>query len=223
MAPGGIPQGDITMFLVGEISVRINSKTTPETDFAVAAFADCFMLSQTGMVDTCSQACVLVTPYKQMRHELDLDLPANKALGHTMYVAGVRPEQYIWCELCGAYSGQRVQNLDKSCRGYKPRTQAVQRLNMSCNPTNNRPLAISKRRMTVRDVGMKHGWDLQGSPLATENLYASQMLRTDNDLHSADRQLYARVTQEDTPSTHHFIIASDEEENDPFGHGMCLE
>ena len=99
----------------------------------------------------------------------------------------------------------------------------MQRLNMSCNPTNNRPLATKKRRMTVRDVGLKHGWDLQGSPLATENLYAGQTMRTDSDLNIIDRQLYARATQEDIPSTHHFIITSEEEDNDPFGHGMCLE
>ena len=84
-------------------------------------------------------------------------------------------------------------------------------------------LATKKRRMTVRDISLKHGWDLQGSPLATENLYASRPMRTENELHTADRQLYASVTHEDNPSTHHFIIASDEEENDPFGHGMCLE
>ena len=97
----------------------------------------------------------------------------------------------------------------------------MQRLNMSCNPTNNRPLATEKRRMTVRDVGLKHGWDLQGSPLATENLYAGQTMRTDSDLNIIDRQLYARVTQEDIPSTHHFIIASDED--DPLGLGQEVE
>ena len=86
---------------------------------------------------------------------------------------------------------------------------------------NNRMLATKKRRMTVRDIGLKHGWDLQGSPLATENLFANRMMRTDNELRTADRQLYAGVMQEDTPSTHHFIIASDEE--DPLGLGFSIE
>ena len=76
--------------------------------------------------------------------------------------------------------------------------------------------------MTVRDVGLKHGWDLQGSPFATENLYASRMMRTDNELHTADRQLYAGVTHEDIPSTH-FIITSEEEDYDPLGLGLGIE
>ena len=162
-----------------------------------------------------------LTPCTQIRHELDLDLLATKALGHTMYVAGVKPDQYIWCEMCGAYSGQRVQNLDKMCKCYKARTQPIQRLNQSHNPRNNQPLDIQKRRMTVRDVGLRQGWDLQGSPDATENLYARPTVCIDSDLHNIDRHLYAGSAQTSSPSTPHFMIASDEDDN-PFGHDMYL-
>ena len=123
--------------------------------------------------------------------------------------------------MCGAYSGQRVQNLDKYCKGYKPRTQPIQRLNLSRNPTNNLPLLTNKRRMTVRDVGLKHGWDLQGSPDATENLYARPTMRTDDSLHAIDRQLYAELEHISSPSPSHFVLTSDEEEN-PFEHDMTL-
>ena len=90
-----------------------------------------------------------------------------------MFVAGVKPAQYLWCEMRGAYSGQRVQLFDKQCKGYKPRAQPIQKLNLSRNPKTNRPLDTQKRRMTVRDAGLTQGWDLQGSPDATSNLYAS--------------------------------------------------
>ena len=47
-------------------------------------------------------------------------------------------------------------------------------------------------------------------------------MRTDNELHTADRQLYASVTHEDIPSTH-FIITSEEEDYDPLGLGLGIE
>ena len=161
-----------------------------------------------------------LTPYNQLRHELDLDLPTDKALGHTMYVAGVKPEQYIWCEMCCAYSGQRVQNLDKHCRGYKSRTQPIQRLNHSCNPTNNRPLATQKRRMTVRDAGLKHGWDLQGSPDATENLYANLTMSTGEVESCIDRHLFDGLGHSGSPSTSHYVITSEGE--NPLDHELTL-
>ena len=137
-----------------------------------------------------------------------------------MYVAGVKPDQYIWCEMCGAYSGQRVQDLDKACRGYKARTQPIQRLNQSHNPRNNQPLDIQKRRMTVRDAGLRQGWDLQGSPDATENLYANLTTGAGERVSCIDNHLFDGLGDLRSPLTSHYVITSEEE--NPLDHELTL-
>ena len=60
------------------------------------------------------------------------------------------------------------------------------------------------------------------SPDATVNLYARPTMRTDDSLHAIDRQLYAELEHISSPSTSHFVLATDDEEDNPLGHDLTL-
>ena len=74
--------------------------------------------------------------------------------------------------------------------------------------------------MTVRDVGLKHGWDLQGSPDAIENLYANMTSSTGEFESCIDSHLFDALESFGSPSTSHYAITSEEE--NPFEHDMHL-
>ena len=158
-----------------------------------------------------------------------------------MFVAGTRPNQFLWCQRCCAYSGQRVQLLDQPCRGMKPRTQPFTRLDASLHPITGTPLSTRRRRMTVRDAGLTQGWDLCGSPEDTRNLYASTFghhckgattfghhcTRDDMACSHLDELIYDGSYHVPDPSSSStnvamFELTSDVDE-DPFGHGVGLE
>ena len=85
--------------------------------------------------------------------EITSPLEQEDALGHRLYVAGVVPQQYIYCELCNAYTGVRAQNLMTRCRGQRYRSQAVNRLRKGRHPEDDTDLATQPRRLTRMDVG----------------------------------------------------------------------
>ena len=49
--------------------------------------------------------------------EISQPLSQEEAFGHRLYVTGLFPAQYIYCECCNAYTGTRAQNLMKRCKG----------------------------------------------------------------------------------------------------------
>ena len=74
-------------------------------------------------------------------------------MGHRMMIAGLYPKQYVWCELCGAYTGNRAQKLTKHCKGSSRHNSAIKRPPLGCNPDGGTMLATPPRRMSRRDVG----------------------------------------------------------------------
>ena len=214
---------------------RYTTKTNPDQETRVADFADVFQRAaqvRPGDYDNQSDSYPMPS-FTKMKHELDIDLPAHKALGHVMYVAGIRPQQFVWCQRCCAYSGQRVQLLDKPCKGNRPRSQPFTRLDSSKHPITCTPLATQKRRMTVRDIGLTHGWDLSGSPEDTRNLYAvaagiKHSTCSDTANSAVDTLLYEGTYDNPDPSTvgtfasRAYAIASDDDV-DPFEHGFELD
>ena len=85
--------------------------------------------------------------------EAYMPLPQEEALGHTLYVVGLIPQQYIFCELCNAYSGDRAQNLLRCCLGKRYESQAVARLRRGVHPAHATDLMTQPRRLTRCDVG----------------------------------------------------------------------
>ena len=75
--------------------------------------------------------------------------------------------------------------------------------------------------MTVRDAGLRQGWDLQGSPDATENLYANLATCAGETVSCIDNHLFDGLGDLGSLSPSHFVLTTDEEEN-PFGHAMYL-
>ena len=88
------------------------------------------------------------------RHEVDQPLQQEHAYGHRMMIAGLYPNQYVWCELCNAYTGSRAQKLTKVCTGKQRPNRAVSRLNRGLNPDDATPLVTLPRRMSRRDIGL---------------------------------------------------------------------
>ena len=93
------------------------------------------------------------------RHELDANLPQHMALGYRIYISGIRPKTLcIWCEMCCAYSGSRLQKLDMQCEGWATHTRPIKR----CHLISNIALDTSSRRVTVRNICLSHRWGLFG-------------------------------------------------------------
>ena len=66
---------------------------------------------------------------------------------------GLGQEQYFWCDLCCAYSGDRVRKLARPCDRIHRTVNAVNKLRDSLQPLLGTPLATSARRMLKADVG----------------------------------------------------------------------
>ena len=80
-------------------------------------------------------------------------LSQEDAMGHRLYIAGLHPNQYIWCEACNSYTGVRAQKLLRTCTRVRHPSQAISRLRCGNNPDDGTPLATLPRRVTRRDVG----------------------------------------------------------------------
>ena len=68
-------------------------------------------------------------------------------------MVGLIPQQYIYCELCNAYSATRAQNLVKQCQGRRYYSRAVDRLMRGVHPEHDTDLCTQPRRLTRNDVG----------------------------------------------------------------------
>ena len=85
--------------------------------------------------------------------EYDEPLPTDLALGHHMMTCGLGKEQYFWCELCSAYSGDRVRKLAKECDRTSRNIPFVNKLRESIHPKLGTPLTTTARRMLKADIG----------------------------------------------------------------------
>ena len=90
--------------------------------------------------------------------ELDEPLPTDLAFGHFMMTAGIGTEQFFWCNLCSAYTGDRVRKLARQCDRVQRSVQAVMCLRKDLHPTKGTVLPIPARRMLKADVGCCLSW-----------------------------------------------------------------
>ena len=100
---------------------------------------------------------------RQVVPELSETLPTSASLGHHMMTAGVRPQQFFWCELCSAYTGQRVRKLVHECDRVSRSVPAVEALRKGRNPYTDTALDTRPRRLCKRDVG-SYQWSGEGRP-----------------------------------------------------------
>ena len=74
-------------------------------------------------------------------------------MGHRLYIAGLYPNQYIWCEACNSYTGTRAQKLLRTCTRIRHPSRAINRLRSGNHPDDGKLLTTLPRRVTRRDVG----------------------------------------------------------------------
>ena len=86
-------------------------------------------------------------------NESDEVLPSDVSLGHVMMTAGFGTDQFFWCNLCGAYTGDRVRKLGKVCDRVSRTVRAVTQLRQDRHPVTGTMLNVRARRMLKADVG----------------------------------------------------------------------
>ena len=74
-------------------------------------------------------------------------------LGHAMHTVGAFPNQYFWCEKCGAHTTSRVRVLKERCRNSMGNKHAAEMLASGRDPYRGTALATSTRRLTMEDIG----------------------------------------------------------------------
>ena len=105
-----------------------------------------------------SRASLRSQPTKRLlptatHNESDEVLPSDVSLGHVMMTAGFGTDQYFWCNLCGAYTGDRVRKLGKECDRVSRTVHAVTQLRQDRHPVTGTMLNVRARRMLKADVG----------------------------------------------------------------------
>ena len=85
--------------------------------------------------------------------EYDEPLPTDLSLGHHMMTCGLGEEQFFWCNLCCAYSGDRVRKLAKPCDRTIRNVPAVNKLRDGVHPWKGTAMTTRARRMVKADVG----------------------------------------------------------------------
>ena len=88
-------------------------------------------------------------------NEYDEPLPTVNASGHLMMTAGLGSEQFFWCNICCAYTGDRVRKLARECDRIPRIVNAVTNLRKDLHPFNGTVLSVPARRMLKADVGCK--------------------------------------------------------------------
>ena len=141
-------------------------------------------------------------------------LSQEDAYGHQLYVTGLLPTQYFYCEKCSAYTGMRAQNLMKPCTGYRYPSRAVNRLREGKHPITGVHLETLPRRVTRRDVGN----DLWcGDPLPAPSMHYESV---DSDHNATSSACDDCIAWHDVclPQAHLTACIS-QEEDDPLGLG----
>ena len=72
-----------------------------------------------------------------------------------MMTAGLGNEQYFWCNICCAYTGDRVRKLARECDRIPRVVNAVTNLRKDVHPFNGTVLSVPARRMLKADIGNK--------------------------------------------------------------------
>ena len=85
-------------------------------------------------------------------NEYDEPVPTEAALGHLMMTAGIGNEQFFWCNICCAYTGDRVRKLAKQCDRVVRNVPAINLLRQDLHPVKGTKLDVPARRMLKADV-----------------------------------------------------------------------
>ena len=81
-------------------------------------------------------------------------LPAEAALGHVVMTAGLGKDQFFWCELCSAYTGEMARKLTKCCdRGIRNVPAVIELFASSRQPKYGTDLTARARLLVKLDVG----------------------------------------------------------------------
>ena len=80
-----------------------------------------------------------------------------------MMTAGLKPRQFFWCELCSAYTGQRVRKLMHDCDRVNRSVPAVDALRKGNNPYVGSPL-LTKPCQLCKHVLGPQSWSGEGRP-----------------------------------------------------------
>ena len=70
-----------------------------------------------------------------------------------MMTAGIGADQFFWCNLCCAYTGERARKLTKQCDRKTRTVPAVVKLRNGVHPHTGTMLTVRPRRMLIGDVG----------------------------------------------------------------------
>ena len=81
-------------------------------------------------------------------------LPSSAAMGHIMMTVGIGDNQFFWCDLCSAYTGERARKLARPCDRRPRDVPVVQKLRLGIHPHDGTQLAVRPRRMLIGDVGI---------------------------------------------------------------------
>ena len=82
-------------------------------------------------------------------------LPSDSALGHIVMTAGLGDEQFYWCNLCSAYTGERARKLTKQCDRIMRSVAVVKSLRDGVHPHKGTKLTVRPRRLLRADVGTR--------------------------------------------------------------------
>ena len=99
-------------------------------------------------------------------NESDEVLPTDAAMGHIIVTAWLSGEQYFWCNICSAYTGERVCKLTKQCDRIVRNAPLLERLRMRLHLVHGSHLVVRPRRLLKRDVGSRLSC-LEGSSTPT--------------------------------------------------------
>ena len=106
-----------------------------------------------------------------------------------------------------------------ACQRYDHFKRPIERLTSGRHPATNAPLSTMPRRMVIRDIGHRSGWDGAGVPEDAMATYGDADLKRDD-----EHPVCVSVAM-------HFIAAhilppslslGMQTEDDPFGHGFSL-
>ena len=120
----------------------------------------------------------------QCHNEASELLLADAALGHIVMTAGLGDDQFYWCNLCYAYTGERARKLTMTCDKRIRHVPVVERLRLGKHRQKGTDLVVRPRRLLKSDVGDQLIC-LEGSPDANAVLSSEGHPSHDGDIAAA--------------------------------------
>ena len=144
-------------------------------------------------------------------------LRQDETCGHRLFVTGLKPDQYFYCERCLAYTGVRAQNLMKQCKGASYPSRACKRLQEGRHPDTGMMLSTLPRRLTRKDVGLDM-WNSDDLPSASAHCESVDTDHAGNSHRDDNTALFERCVTLPPNCLDDWY----REEDDPLGLGCSL-